>query len=516
MTSSVFLVLLGLSAGPIVTVRVDAKPRHAISPFIYGVSAVSPEKAKELGLTTVRWGGNRTSRFNWKAQADNAGSDWFFLNGKAGSWADFIAGDRRAGLSSYLTVPMLPWVAKGAEGWSFSVAKYGPQQKAESYVADRGNGLRPDGTPITGNDPRDSSVASTPAFQADGIKSLKLPTSGPPRLYGLDNEPMLWNHTHRDVHPEPPSYDEVFARGRDMAIAIKKVDPLALVAGPCSWGWTDLTFSSLDEGKDRYATHADNVAHGNQPFLAWYLAQMKAASARSGMRLLDAVDVHFYPQGQADGQPVFGGTTPSDAMRSLRLRSTRGLWDKTYRDESWIGEPVALIPRVRAWVDANYPGTKIAIGEYSWGGDDDASGAVAQAEVLGIFARERVDYAYFWAGLSGVQRFAFQLYGNPDGRHKGFGSTYLDARSDAPDRVSAFAALRDDGATTIVLVNRDLKAPAEVRLALATAPVSGELFRLPNPPGPIRRESWAAKAGTLTVTLQPLTASLVVIPKAKP
>jgi hypothetical protein len=508
----------GLAAGPGVTVRVAARPSHEISPYIYGASAVPAEKAVEYGLTTVRWGGNRSSRYNWKARADNAGSDWFFLNGKAGSWADFVTSNRKAGLASYLTVPLLPWVAKGPEGWSFSVAKYGLQQKAESYVADRGNGLKPDGSPIRGNDPRDASTPATPAFQAEGIRALRLPADGPPRLYALDNEPMLWNHTHRDVHPEPPSYDEVFARGRDYALAIKGADPQGLVAGPCTWGWTDLTYSALDEGKDRYASHADNKAHGGVPFLDWYLARMKAESDRLGKRLLDVVDIHYYPQGQADGQGVYGGKARSDAMRALRLRSTRCLWDPSYKDESWIREPVMLIPRVRAWVEQNNPGTKLAIGEYSWGGDDDPSGAVAQAEVLGIFARDRVDYAYFWAGLDGVQRFAFALYRNPDGHHKGFGEKYLPATSDAPDRVAAFAALRDDGATTVVLISKDLHAPAEVALGFEgrPSPASGELFRLPNPPGPIRREAWLGKEGRAVVVLPPLSAAMLVVPPSRP
>ncbi len=184
MASTTILLLATLAAGPAVTVRVAAKPSHEISPYIYGASAVTADKALQYGLTTVRWGGNRSSRYNWKARADNAGSDWFFLNGKAGSWADFVNANRKAGLASYLTVPLLPWVAKGSEGWSFSVAKYGPQKAAESYVPDRGNGLKPDGTPIAGNDPRETSIPSTPAFQAEGIRALKLPADGPPRLYG--------------------------------------------------------------------------------------------------------------------------------------------------------------------------------------------------------------------------------------------------------------------------------------------------------------------------------------------
>jgi Glycoside hydrolase family 44 len=223
-----------------VRVTLDArKPLHAINPLIYGASGVEPARAKVLGLSAVRWGGNRSSRYNWKTEADNAGSDWFFLNGKAGRWSDFVNNNRRAGLASYLTVPMLPWVSKGQEGWSFSVAKYGPQKQVEQYLADRGNGTRPDGTPITGNDPRDSSVPATPGFQAEGIRTLphdpKLPI-----IYGLDNEPMLWHATHRDVFPKGLSYEECLDRGVALAKAIKGADPSGLVAGPCTWGWTDL------------------------------------------------------------------------------------------------------------------------------------------------------------------------------------------------------------------------------------------------------------------------------------
>ena len=194
---------------------------------------------------------------------------------------------------------------------------------------------------------------------------------------------------------------------------------------------------------------------------------MKSASARAGNRLLDYVDVHFYPQGQVDGHAVNEGKSPhSRAMRSLRLRSTRGLWDPSYRDESWIHEPVSLIPRVRAWVAQENPGTKLVIGEYSWGGDDDASGAIAQADILGIFGRENVDAAFYWAGLEGVQGLAFQLYCNPDGSGHGFGNRALACESNTADRLAAYAALRNDGwrPLTVVLVNKDLDCPAEVQL----------------------------------------------------
>jgi hypothetical protein len=497
-----------------VRVTLDArKPLHTIDPLIYGASGVEPARAKVLGLSAVRWGGNRSSRYNWKTEADNAGSDWFFLNGKAARWSDFVNNNRRAGLTSYLTVPMLPWVAKGPEGWSFSVAKYGPQKKVEQYVADRGDGTRADGTPITANDPRETSVPATPEFQAAGIRALPRDPKRP-MLYALDNEPMLWHATHRDVFPKGLSYDECLDRGVALATAIKGADPAGLVAGPCTWGWTDLMYSAADAGSDSYRTHADHKAHGDKPFLAWYLGGMKSASTRAGKRLLDYVDVHFYPQVQVGGHMVNEGkSSHSREMRTLRLRSTRGLWDPSYRDESWIREPVALIPRVRAWVAQENPGTKLVIGEYSWGGDDDASGAIAQADILGIFGHENVDAAFYWAGVEGVQRFAFQLYRNPDGSEHGFGDRALPCKSNAADRLAAFAALREDGTLTVVLVNKDLDRPAEVRLDAVDNKVrkpGGVIFRLPNPPGPIRKEALAADVTRIVVP--PLSAALIVRP----
>ena len=65
---------------------------------------------------------------------------------------------------------------------------------------------------------------------------------------------------------------------------------------------------------------------------------------------------------------------------ALRLRSLRSLYDPAYVDESWIGQPVRLIPRMKAWIAARCPGVKIAITEYNWGDDQ---GALEHARASG-------------------------------------------------------------------------------------------------------------------------------------
>jgi hypothetical protein len=49
------------------------------------------------------------------------------------------------------------------------------------------------------------------------------------------------------------------------------------------------------------------------------------------------------------------------------------------------------------WVATNYPGTKTAITEYNWGALNDITGAIAQADLLGIFGREGLDLATIWS-----------------------------------------------------------------------------------------------------------------------
>lgn len=64
------------SAG--VTVRVDVNAqRRPISPLVYGHNYAGAS-AGDLNCPVNRLGGNNTSRYNWKKNADNRGSDWFF------------------------------------------------------------------------------------------------------------------------------------------------------------------------------------------------------------------------------------------------------------------------------------------------------------------------------------------------------------------------------------------------------------------------------------------------------
>ena len=63
------------------TARVDAdKPGRKISDGIYGVCELPREKLIEYHIKITRWGGNPSTRYNWKLGVDNGAADWYFKN----------------------------------------------------------------------------------------------------------------------------------------------------------------------------------------------------------------------------------------------------------------------------------------------------------------------------------------------------------------------------------------------------------------------------------------------------
>lgn len=454
-----------------VQLAVDCKAEdRPISPYIYGIAGGGDQVWGKL-QTATRWGGNRTSRYNWQNGNTNTGSDWFFQNHHDGGYTDFLDRNRRHGLLGAITIPMLGWVAKDDRSSGFPVSKLGPQKATDQWRPDSGNGLRPDGTPIAPGPPTETSVPAPPELMARWVQAMVKPSRGTSergvQVFFLDNEPELWNHTHRDVHPDPLTYDELLDRTLRYGSAIRGADPKGLIAGPAAWGWSAYFYSAKDlaEGADKAP---DRRAHGNVPLVPWYLRQLADHEKRTGQRLLDILDLHYYPQAQG----VYSDATDT-ATAALRIRSTRSLWDPTYKDESWISDTVRLIPRMKEWVAENYPGLATSIGEYNFGAEKHISGALALAEALGRFGTTGLDYAFYWTvpPENSPAYWAFRAYRDFDGK----GARFLDrsvATRMAQD-VSLFAS-RDATGKHMVLIALNLSPdlPVEANIALdGCAPV---------------------------------------------
>ncbi|PYQ17838.1 MAG: cellulase, partial [Acidobacteria bacterium] len=521
---------------PPVTVAVDAAAnRHAISPLVYGVHFAPTATLQDLNATVNRYGGNSSGRYNWLENIDNRGGDYFFesipypdpAQGELGD--TFISTTKAGGAEPFLTMPMVGWVARTNAFrdtlCSFSVAKYPGQTGADG---DCGSGCLagPDtypcqtGTPFLAADPTDASIPADGAFQQNWmahIKGVFGPASlGGLRYWGLDNEPTIWHNVYWDVHPLPADTDEMRAKMIDYGSRIKSVDPTAQVLGPEEWGWDAYFYSGKDQQLlSQVACNGpdcpDRLAQGGLDYTAYLLDQLHQYEAGGGGRILDMLTEHFYPQ---TGE--FSPDT-SPATQDLRNRSTRGLWDPNYVNESFINDTVRLIPRMKDWVDTYYPGTKIGLTEYDWGADNHINGATAEADLLGIFGREGLDMALKWNPpvLGSPVAKAFQMYRNYDGAKSTFGDTSVSATSAAnPDNLAAFAAERtSDSALTVMVVNKQRVGSITTTVNLANYAATGnvEVWQLTSANSITHVTDFAYAGGTFSRSLPPQTVTLFVV-----
>jgi hypothetical protein len=426
-----------------------------------------------------------------------------------------------------LTIPLVGWVAKVGASRSklagFSIAKYGPQNGNDwQWFPDAGNGVRSDGTLVTGNDPNDANVPSTSLSQQGWVTHLVnrwgTNAAGGLRYYILDNEPSLWHATHRDVHPAGATMTEVRDKTIDYASKIKAIDPSALVAGPEEWGWSGYLFSGSDQqygGAHGWSFLPDRASHGNADYLPWLLDQLRQNNTTTGTRLLDIFTVHYYPQGGEFSNDV------SSAMQQRRNRSTRSLWDPNYVDETWINDRVRLVPRLKQWVTTYYPGTKTGITEYNWGAENHINGATTQADIYGIFGREDLDMAARWAtpASSTPTYKAMKMYRNYDGNRSTFGDTSVAATVPNPDAVSAFAAVRtSDGALTVIAINKSSSASTTANVAISNFTHRGtaQVWQLTAANVITRLADLTIPAATLTATLPAQSITLFVVPGSGP
>jgi hypothetical protein len=493
------------AAGPALTVDVGNQT-HPISPYIYGMNAYAFDNSVDApaNVPVLRWGGDNTSRYNYQNGNTNSASDWYFENQSnvdgmppTGEFDDFVTFDQSIGAITLGTVPVLGWVANNdATACSFPVSTYPNQQQVSPDGRNCGNGMYADGVNgctnqtgcnITGNDPTVTSTQEGPAWAGSWVSHLvgKFGTAanGGVAIYDLDNEPPWWDAEHIDVHPNPFTYDEVTKNGIQTALAIKTADPSAQVSGPVIDFWWDYFYSKLDVENgwntgpcyEPWSNPTDRQAHNGIPLIEYYLQQFAAYEKANSVRLLDYLDLHTYFAATYNGSYV-GLTTAGDTgEQEARVDSTRALWDPTYTDPNfpqpnYISDPnyntscntplqaPQVIPMMQTWVKNDYPGTKTAISEYNWGGQEHINGAVAQADILGIFGAYGLDLATLWGPPDATQipgLMAFEIYRNYDGKNSMLGDAALASSSKNQSQLSVYGALRSaDQAVTVVVINK--------------------------------------------------------------
>lgn len=515
-----------LAQSPVVpTLVVDAAAnRHAISPDIYGIASygLDPAFAKEIQVPNVRWGGDTTSRYNWLVDSSNMGFDWYFLGGcsnaallgfQSCSHADSIPGytvdqmiatDGAAGARALITIPIIPFVNRSATPTcSFPVSTYGPQQKTDpdDHPSGQqcGNSISILDEQIRDTDVYanhvDNSVSLQQGWVQHLISTFGTAANGGVPYYQLDNEPSGWWNTDRDVMPAGADYPTIVTLGQRYAAMIKETDPSASVFGPSDYsgnGWIG------DTGKQ------NNLYAGQ-----YYLEQMAVYEQQQGQRILDYFDEHYY------------ATSADDASE---LASSRTLWDPTYTSSgsSVFNGPMQLIPRFRNWVQQYYPGTKLSLSEYGFSsGRDPLVDGLTEADVLGVFGREGLDFANIWTVPMPPAPVlcVFRLFRNYDGEGGQFGDTSVESNSSNEGALSVYGAQRaGDSALTVLIINKTTQ-PIATTLSLADfSAVTAAAFSYSSvdlahivPVGNV-----AVSSNQIDYTYPAYSATLFVIPDAAP
>lgn len=466
-----------------VDVRVEVDGTAAgtpISPFIYGTN--QPDwSGSARRLTLARLGGNRLTAYNWETNASNAGTDYLnqnddYLCQTAGCAAPgetvrrAVTPAHAAGAAVLLTVPATGYVAADALGG-------GDVNRTPGYLDVRFHrSISRKGAAFTLTPDLTDGRVYQDEFVNWVERSFPVARTDPRRaiFYAIDNEPDLWRSTHPRIHPNAVRYDELIARTTELAGAIKAVAPAALVFGPVNYGFNGMV--SLQDAPDR----------AGRDFLDAYLDAMRAAEATAGRRLVDVLDVHWYSEARGGGVRV---SDANDARAAdARVQAPRSLWDPSYREDSWITNdylraPIRLIPWLREKVAAHYPGTRLAITEYNHGGGADISGAIAQADTLGVFGREGLFAASLWH-LADDQRWlyaGFAMFRDYDGAGGAFGDTALPASSSDVARVSAYASAdvgRGDRVVLVVINRGTTAATTGLRVTHARTLLSAAAWQL--------------------------------------
>ncbi len=410
------------------------------------------------GVTARRFGGDLTTTYNWVNNACNAGKNHNQANGDflldalqipKDAWSrpgvvieTMHDASLAMGARSLVTLPLSPFVAADMNG-EVAPSETAPSRRFTPTRWTVGAGAR---------DPIDRAICDLPQLVARLVDRYGgAASSRGVFAYALDNEPGLWTQNHPRVMPQRVPIDEFLARSIAAARAIKTVDPAALVFGPASWGATEMV--NFQNAPD-WSAHA---RYGS--FLALYLDAFRRASEADGKRLLDALDVHWYPftsQGQ-----LF--RTDTEALDSARLDAPRSLTEPDFAEQSWVSRALGqkgedavglpLLPNLHGLIARRFPGTKLAITEFNYGLGQRMPTALALADALGRYATGGVFMATHWGSLADLLGESYRLYRQPDIKGGAFAGRALSIEHDMPAALSAFAA-EEGGALRIAMINR--------------------------------------------------------------
>ena len=481
-----------------IEVRVNSKAGiQKISPYIFGKNisglndAETSDPAKiaaedstikrmnEIGFRFFRANnGNNATRYNWRKKL-TVHPDWY-NNVYAHDW-DITAKtiqDKLPGANAMYAFQLSGYAASSSDynfnDWDFFQTN-GSWAKSTLDLAGGGVASADGQTALKTGDyslyneewPADSTVAILNHWKDDVKLDMKRF-----EYWSMDNEMEIWSGTHSDL-PLTVTQQFLVERYLDVAKKAKKAWKDIKLTGPVAaneWQWCGVD-SDPNAAEER-----------NYCWLEYFIKKVAEAQKASGVKLLDVLDIHWYPtektyEDRINWHRVFFDTTYVYPGAN-GIKKVNGGWDNSIVKEF-------IFKRLNDWMNAYFGknhGIGLGLTETDLTTDDAMLTALIYASFLGTFMDNGVELFTPWSWGDGMDEVAhlFIRYGH---------EFRVASTSSNDSLVSAYSSVTESqDSMTIILVNRSEKMSQTVNLyvenfealpqaqTLTLSDLSGETF----------------------------------------
>jgi hypothetical protein len=397
-----------------VTITIDpTKEVKAISPYIYGrnnslpkesfataLTAAQKVQLKESGVRMLReGGGNNATKYNWRKRLSSH-PDWY-NNVYGNDWDMSVKNLRDEMPTNVQGMWSFQLIGKAAKTdvQNFGDWNYNRSQWWEGTAQNLAGGgqLKTTGSKALIDGNPDLYLENWPADSTTGIldhwfNTLKIPKDRI-QYWNMDNEPEIWHGTHDDIVTASlkaedfmQSYFSVAKKARAKFPAIKLVGPVTAN----EWQW----FNWMNR-----ITGADGKYY---PWLEFFIKRCAEEQKASGVRMLDVLDIHFYPGETAAEQVVqlhnvfFNRNYVYSGANGVK--NIGASWDNSQNKEY-------IFARINDWLNLYFGqnhGIKLGLTELGINTNTPSVLATSYASILGEFMKNEVEIFTPWDWKTGM------------------------------------------------------------------------------------------------------------------
>ena len=488
-TVAAFGTLFAVSPTLAIDITVDANAGiKKISPYLYGrnIDKISDGDAEvteeesafinqmlEAGIHMLRANnGNNATRYNWRHKM-TVHPDWY-NNVYSHDWAITAQKvlDKMPGVDAMYAFQLTGYAASSTD---YNFPDWNWKQEHGTYATQTfdlagGGEVSEDGkTLIKAGDaslynmewPADSTVAIIPHWKDE----LKFDMSRF-KYWSMDNEMEIWRGTHSDLDL-PVTGDFLVERYIDVAKKARAQWKDIKLTGPVAaneWQWCSVSsFNKEDrpKGEDR-----------NYCWLEYFIMKVAEEQKKSGVRLLDVFDIHWYPsekdyESRMNWHRVLFDTT-YNYPGANGIKMVGGNWDNKITKEY-------IFVRINQWLKKYFGknhGITLGITETSIIDNDPMVTALTYASFLGTMQDNGIEIFTPWTWGDGMYETVhlFSRYGHPN---------RVQSTSSNDSLVSAYSSISNKGdSLTVIFVNRAEKDAQDIDLNLANFASDGTVKTL--------------------------------------